>query len=526
MGLAVGGDLSGTINNATVIKAERIPTQMVFTEISPGVAWFDPTVSNNSRLCAVRTVDDPFTDTTQTRFTPITESQQGTIGISGGQFTLTNNSGASSRMTLVYENTAPALLMPQLFTSVDVVNRTGSNGAYAAILLGLVKDGNNYFVINWNMVDGTLTIQTKISGSSDFYSQPSLSVSFTTTLGLQIVGNWVTIWYYRSGTWTKHVSVDITSHINFKSTDLSSWYPCFGFATPNTVTNTATFDNFRVGRFGGVGIRDICVVTHQDGSPYYSTTPSIVKALGTLAGPTNGITEASMGVFDIDLEKKTVTQTGLVMTNRSSTRQNDHAGQIIVEDNGDQHFVVSTWGDLPTPTRVHYGFQASGTDLLTGSHIVSTSQLNLTELPSGGGQYDPFLIKKGATWYLAYTATSTGPNTFYPALDSSANLASWSNVGKDAASLRYEGTRILPFNSQSFVLTGGQSNMRMYDLTMTYIGLVNCMPIGDGTTQPHAMIFPYNGLNILVTFDQTTWPNPGGVSFSWGSVRWFASPRY
>jgi hypothetical protein len=68
--------------------------------------------------------------------------------------------------------------------------------------------------------------------------------------------------------------------------------------------------------------------------------------------------------------------------------------------------------------------------------------------------------------------------------------------------------------------------MRMYDLTMTYVGIVNCLSPGDGTTQPHAMIFPYGTLYLLITFDQTKWPTVGGLDFSWGSQHWFASPRF
>lgn len=501
---------------------ERIPTQMIFTEVFRQ-AWFDQTVEDSPRLIppALQWVDDPFTDTTTGRFTTVTEASAGSISISGGQFTLTNNSGAT-RMTLVYEGSP--IGMPQLMTTVRVRNRTGTNGAYAAVLLGMVKDSNNYVIINWDTVSGTLTLQSKIGGVGHFDASTSLTASYPKTLGFNLCGNVVTMFAYASGNWTSLGFFDISGYVDMKSQDMSQWHAAFGFATPNTVTNAAVFENFQVGRFGGVGIRDQCVVTREDGSPVYFS-PTVVKMLATIAPASSGIS-GSMGVFDVDLEQKTFTQVGLIMDVRGGKTQNDLAGHLVLEDNGDQHLTISSWGDGSSSVRIYYGFVASGTDLLTGSHAPAVTQLNLSVLPSGGSQWDPFLVRKDGTWYLAYTASPSAPNLFYPALDSSADLTTWSNVGSDPTAARNEGTRILPFAGQSYVLTGGQFNMRMYDLSMNYIGLVNCISPGDGTTQPHAMIFPYNALEVLVTFDQTPWPNPGGVAFSWGSIRWFASPRY
>ena len=68
--------------------------------------------------------------------------------------------------------------------------------------------------------------------------------------------------------------------------------------------------------------------------------------------------------------------------------------------------------------------------------------------------------------------------------------------------------------------------MRIYDLSMNYLGLVNVITPGSGGTQPHPMIFQAGNLLYLLTFDDVTYPVSGGVSFSWGQIVIYASPRY
>lgn len=541
-----GGIVGGTPGNVLTIQPdgtvegeplpvvpERIPTQMVFTEVFRE-AWIDQNVAGlpDTRLLPpqLQAVHDQFTDPTTTRFTNVTESNACTISIAAGVLTLSAAAGAN-RMSLLYEVAGGSLAMPQQFVSVQVTGQTGSLGAYSEAIVGFVKDGANYCVAAWNFANNLIQIHTVVAGSHHFDAAVSAAGwGVPTTIAISMVGTWLTVYAKLSGAptlWVKVTSFDVSVYIDFKAQDLSLWYPCFGHASPGTFANTMTYKNFQAGRFGGVGIRDICVVTHEDGSPYFAS-PTSVYALATLAGASGGIVEASMGVFIIDLEKKEFTQTGVIMVNRSGKIQNDHAGCMIREDNGDQHLCVSTWGTDPTPTRIEYKFVAAATDLLNGSHVVSAMAiLNLTQQPASFGQYDPFLIRLSGVWYMAYTVSTPAAGTpFYPALDDSLDLTTWVNIGSDPTAARYEGTRILPFAGQSYVLTGGQFNMKMYTLAMVYVGIVNCISPGDGTTQPHAMIFPYQNLNLLVTFDQTKWPTVGGLAFSWGSIQWFASPRY
>src|SRR6266496_5882176 len=150
--------------------SERIPTQMVFTEVFRE-DWLDTHVAGlqDTRLLppALQTVHDQFTDPTTGRFTNVTESAACTIGIAGGALTLTATAG-TTRMSLLYEAAGGSLAMPQQFASVQVTAQTGVFGAYCGVLLGFVKDANNYVVINWDLAGSVLAVQSKIGGVNHF----------------------------------------------------------------------------------------------------------------------------------------------------------------------------------------------------------------------------------------------------------------------------------------------------------------------------------------------------------------------
>lgn len=528
-------------------SGERLPTQMALAEVfredwMAGVATpstrsgvVNPGFQTNKlQPTGLLYVNDPFTNTNPARFTQVTESTNVTLTLPGTTCVLTSPA-TGAHQSMVYEGTP--LNIPQLMTSVRLVSRTGVNGAYSAILLGIVKDGNNYITLNYDTVANNVNLQTKIGGVINFNLGFGLALgSAPFTLGFSLVGNWVTGYVLmengvNANIWQKMFGFDLSVYIDMKAQNLALWFAAFGFATPGTSVNAATFSSFKAGRFGGVGIRDICICSHPDGSPYFLSATQ-VAALATLAAPSGGIQESSLGCFAIDLEKKTFTQTGVIMVSRGGKIQNDHAGQLVIENNGDQHYLVSSWGDTPGPVRVYYFFQVAAVNLLNGSNVVAATAFALPDpgAPSAAiDYYDPYLIRKTGIYYLAYTVSTAGTGTpFYPVLakTTSISVPVWTLIGFDNTANRYEGTRILPFNNTSYVLTGGQFNMRMYDLGMNFVGVVNCLSPGDGTTQPHAMVFPYNTLFLLITFDQTKWPTVGGLDFSWGSHHWFAGPRF
>jgi len=513
------------LDTATALT-ERTPVELGFTEVinDRTKAWFDGKTLSQIQPPGLLWVNDPFTDSTTTRFTTVSEATAGSIAISGGQFTITQGTGSSQQNM---EREGAAIGVPQVMISVDLISKTGTAGAYFAALLGIVKDANNYICINFDTANSNANIQFKIAGTATFSTGTSTTFVAGMSLMISFVGNWVTFYKSVSGVITKIAGFDLTSKIDLKAQDLTQWYGFFGLANPGTNVNTMTFDNFKVGRFGGVGARDWTLVTNADGTPYM--VGNVAYFTATLGAPTGGIPESSCGIFSMDLDSKVVTQTGVLMNSRGGKIQNDHAAHIV-RDGNTQRVLISTWGDNATaqPVVQLQSIPVATQDLLAAglTYTMAGSTLTLDSYAGIISRYDPYLVRNGATWYLAYVASPSAANSFYPALATSSDLSSWSATLSDSTALRYEGTKIALANGTYYVLAGGQYGSRVYDLTMTYKGNLGGLSPGDGTTQPHPMIFPFKSQVLWVTFDATLFPTGTGAAFSWGCLRTLSSPRY
>ena len=522
----VDGHLEG-IDNAIPGGAERLPTEAVFTEVYRSV-WFDSTEATEYRIQpeALTWVDDDFSDTSLTRFTISSESTQSTPSIASNEFTLTSPAGV---VHSAFVSEGDPIEVPQVFMQVTISDITGTEAAYKAHLLGLIKDSDNYVFLNYNSVNGEVVIQTKVSGVSTFSGSVLVSSDFPFKLGFLLIGDYVDILFYSqtTSTWELVESLDLrtVSLGGFKTKDCDLWYPAFGVANPSDYLSVSKFKDFKVSRFGGFGLRDHCVVTNEDGSSYTGLGASQRYVLATIAGY-HGIQTGSQGVFIFDTNKKTLTQTGLIFVERDGALQNDHASHAYVDGSGNISISISSWGDVETQQPM-VRRETTSTDIFNGTHILSsTVQLNLSVLPSGGSNYDPFIIKEGSYFYIAYTVSGSTDFSFYPVLDRSLDGVTWTNVGSDPDSTSFEGSRIVSFNNTNYALYGGPDSMRMYTLdTFTYYGLANVLLDGEGT-QPHAMIWPEESIFWLLTFDAYSWPGNTGPSFSWGRIRLFASPRY
>ena len=512
--------------------AERLPTEAIFTEIYQSV-WFDNTTDTEDRWFppGCKWVTDDFSDPDLGRFTQQTEGTAGTLAIAAGVATVTLPLVGTHSL---FVSEGAAIGMPQVTVAATVTGKTGIGGAYLAAVVGVIKDPNNYLCVNWDLQNNNILLQRKVAGVSTFTAGVSTAGwgAFPIRVALTIVGNFAYIWAYYSSTWHLVQSTDLTATIDFKAEDHSLWYGFFGGVAPGTVANTISFDDFHIGRFGGVGVRDLCIVTNPDGSAYDALGTYQRYVLATLAGPYGGIPSGSMGCFVFDTRTKELIQTSVIMCQRGGKVQNDHAGHAVRNADGSTHLLISTWGDNPTnPPMIRHELVAAGTDPLTTDYVMASSaELALTELPAGGAQYDPFLVLIEGTYYLAYTASESTANDFYPVIDTSTDLATWTNHGMDSDARPYEGSRITKFAGTYYALWGGQSNMRMYTLApWAYYGLVNALSPGyvdPNQTQPHAMIWPEQSTYWLLTFDPYTYPPTTGPAFSWGRVRLFASPRY
>jgi len=308
---------------------------------------------------------------------------------------------------------------------------------------------------------------------------------------------------------------------------MSTWYPFFNGTADATTTCTVVFDNFRVGRFGGTGGRDMTVVTNPDGTPYMSG--DLAYMLVTIV---DAASVGSCAVCTFNCVTRELVMQGLLMNNRAGGGQiyHDHSGHLVI-DGATQRLTFSGWDATgAAAVRCYYAAVPYATkDLLAAGSVYAATTALMALTAIGGAltqNWDPFLVKVGSTWYCAYVTSPNTANLYYPVVDSSADLSTWANVGADAGSLRYEGTKIVVANGALYVVAGGRFGMKCWDMGMVFKGWVGGISPGDGTTQPHPQLVPFGNEVLLVSFDQQVWPASGGITFSWGNCRTYASPRY
>src|SRR6478609_681352 len=468
---------------------------------------------------ALLNVNDDMSITTLTRFTTLSEGTPQTPTISGGQMTLAHPASGDKNTGL---QEGPDIGICQVASSVNIVSRTGNAGnTYENVGVGIAKDSNNFILALWRRLDNLASIQVKIGGSANFRADVS-ATGWTPPfeIGFSMVANSLTMWRrVPGGLWTKITSYDVTSTINFKTSSLTGWKGVFWLATQSSQSVTFVFDDFKVGRFGSVGFRDPFIVSNEDGTARFNG--SVVGLTATCTDPQAA---AYCGVFTLDLVSRALTQTGVIMVNRSSSIQNDNATHLIAYDDGTYRMWITSWGNSglgANTIQILYKNETS-LNLLSGSNLVSgTTQLTMPFTGSGGA-YDASVVKIGSTWYLAYIVGPSTPNTFFPALASSSDLSTWSLVGMDSNSFPYEGSRIVKLANQYWVLAATSGSTNVYDMTMAYQGKMNSLQV-VGVNPPHPTLVPYGQYTYQVTFDTQLY---SGSANTLGHFREFRARRY
>lgn len=463
---------------------------------------------------ALVSVNESFASDTG-QFTRFTENTPATFTISGTA-TLANPN-ASDRNDIIVEGADVG--MPQVCVMIDVVSHSNNGGTpntYDNIGVGIAKDANNFVFASYDRINANIRVQTKVAGVTNFDANVgSTNLVAPYKLALSIVANSAVVWVDTTNTgasWAKLTSFSLTTRIDLKSVSLTGWKGAFTAATHNN--STWVFDNFKIGRFGAVGLRDMTFVTSDDGTPFVSARS--VSFTGSGVDPTG---TGYMGVFTLNLDTYAIAQTAVVMTSRSSKIQNDLSGHIVIQANGNRRLMTSSWGNGFSST-LSVLTASTATNILSGANVVAVTALSLpAHSGSPGGEYDPFLVLIGSTYYLAYTVTTdtafTG-NPFFTALATSADLTTWGAVGADSGNTGFEGTKIFRSVEGYFITSGGHTTARVYSLAMAFLGLLDLTTVGGTDTFPHAMAMVDGSLVKILTFDNTKY---SGGAFTWGKTQ-------
>lgn len=502
--IGIGHSIIGSSSAAT---SEIQPSRMAFSVVSNNT-YFDLQPS-----ALIDMTEDFNSDTGQ--FTLYSEGTPGTFSVTGGEGVITHVGADRNDIVTI---TSSSYSMPQAFVQIRVTSITPSNSGYDNSGVGLVKDQNNFIFASIDRLNSIGRIQIKIGGSNTFLASVTKAWTAPFTIGLSLVGNSASLWADTGSGWQHITGVDVTSQYDFRTTgNLTGWKA--GFTLASGTNATWRFDTFKSGRFGAVGLRDMTMVTTEDGLPYINAGVAKFSATAVDARG-NGY----CGVFDLDLSSYAITQQSVIMVSRGGKTYNDLSAHIIRYPNGDRRLLIGTWGNgFGGSIQTIHQLLTTG-DILTGTTVVSgLTQLNLPGLLDGNyGAYDAVMVYDTANsrWLIAYTITTTttfAGSPFYAAAAYSTDLSSWTAIAQDTGNQGYEGTKLLKTKNGYWILAGGPAgsgnSARIYDASLTFVDTLTATFSGGVDTQPHPMVFASSNYYYLLTFDNTRF---GGVVFTWG----------
>jgi hypothetical protein len=216
-------------------------------------------------------------------------------------------------------------------------------------------------------------------------------------VALALTGPQVTAFTREAGTWVARARHDLTDRHDVHE---EGWLA--GLAGSGTET----------GRFGQLGLRDLRVVSHADGSPYVEDGAVLLTA--TSAGP-GGFPTGHCSVWSLDVGSLELEHRADLFLRRGGVF-GDHAAHLVRD--GDRWLLAaSTWGDFDRRKRpVGVVLGESVEELTRGVHVVDGRPL---ELPVDGftsvGVWDPHLVRSDEGWWVGYVS-ATKYFRFHPVL--------------------------------------------------------------------------------------------------------------
>ena len=248
-------------------------------------------------------------------------------------------------------------------------------------------------------------------------------------LGLTLTGSWLTVFTSPAadsvGDWTARGRLDLREHgVDVRD---EAWLAAL------RAGHTGPVRRLRAGAFGQLGLRDLRLVSHPDGSPYLHDGGALLSA--TSAGP-GFFGTAHTSVWRVAPDGRELTHLSDVFFRREDRPgvYADHASHLVRD--GDEWLVAtSTWGDFDDHTdddaEVHVTVGRSRADLLSGRHVIDTATLRLPAPPGSVGLWDPHLVRSDGEWLVGYVSASrffrfhpvvaTGPDLDHLALRAAAS---------------------------------------------------------------------------------------------------------
>lgn len=242
------------------------------------------------------------------------------------------------------------------------------------------------------------------------------------------------------GHWIARARVDLAERLDTRD---EAWLSAL------SVTHDGPLAELEAGAFGQLGLRDLRVASHPDGTPYRLDDGRAVLS-ATSAGP---------GFFDTaHTSVWALEPTALTLEHLSDLyfRRPDHGGVYgdhathLVRDGESWLVATSTWGDFDANrpgASVAVTLARTDADLLRGEHVLDTEPL---ALPTDGfrsvGVWDPHLVRTGSaddpTWLVGYVSARRFFR-FHPVVASGPSLDRLAVRGVDPRRTATEGTTLV-----------------------------------------------------------------------------------
>jgi hypothetical protein len=424
------------------------------------------------------------------------------------------------------------------------VDVRGAAASYNGVKLGAYKDSNNWIQVIW---DGTNAwVEKRVSGSTTTPIGSNMSLAWPTApfwLGVVVVNDYWSV-YYRTrenGNWI-YVGARQVTGIDLRDPTVMATYKLFygAYSSGNT---TWDFGAFHAGYFGGVGCRDMKMVTYKDGTPYtvggYHYFTATFAAPGVpQSGVGPGIPYSHSGVLRYNFLTKHLEKTAAIFVRRSSLNYSDTTAKIVFDDDlGKWRVLMGTWGN-GVGGALGISHQTFSGDILNGVHVLRDLASITIGLSVGGspvkGAYDQDLIWDAANsvWRLGYTYTTDttfSGTPMYLAQDTSSDFSTWTNVLANSANTAFEGSCFFRYDGTIYLASASSSTNRVYNAeTNTYVAALGyTRPTAAVTIIPHPCLVPVLAQNrtrtFLFTFDGS--PDASNGDSSWSSIIIMEAPE-
>lgn len=314
-------------------------------------------------------------------------------------------------------------------------------------------------------------------------------------LGLALTGPHLALLVREAGAWVVRARVDLAESTR-------------GRLDPHDEAWLGTVAGDGLGGFGQLGLRDLRVVTHADGTPY--RVDGRVHLTATSAGP-GFFDTAHTSVWTLDPVTLDLAHRGDLFFRRPDRPGvlGDHATHLVRE--GDRWLVAtSTWADFDRRRGVRVTLATSTADLLRGTHVLDTVDLPLPTAGLGSvGVWDPHLVRtdegEGEGWLVGFVSARRWFE-FHPALAGGPALDDLRLLGADPSRRQTEGTTLLHLDG-AWRLLASDHDERAYpvhDLAVRRTGRLDA-PYPSNIPWPSLVPVsadPGDGW-LMVTFDGT-----------------------